>query len=165
MEGRLTTGVFHDRDALGRAVAQLFQKSVPADSIRVFMLDESGQRTRELEVADEAGAIHGAKVGAAVGAGIGVLMLVLLAVSILVGATIDAGLTDVIGNSWIILAGALSGVPLGAMFGMGNWRGHTTIPSGELERGAAEVEVQGAGVGEVAAEALRSAGAASVTRS
>lgn len=162
--GRLTKGVFHDREALGRGVRQLFQESVPADSIRVFMLDEGGRRIREIEVADEAGAIHGAKVGAAVGAGIGVLMLVLLAISIVVGASVDAGVGDVIANSWIIPAGALTGVPLGALFGMGNWQEHKRIPSEEFERGAAEVEVAGAGFGDDAAATLLEAGAASVTR-
>lgn len=161
----MTKGVFRDRDALGRGVRQLFDKSVPSDSIRVFMVDEDGRRIRELDVADEAGAIHGAKVGAAVGAGIGVLMLVLLAIGIATGVDLDAGATDVIANSWIILAGAVSGVPLGALFGMGNWRGHKRIPDREFESGAAEVEVEGAGVSGVAADAMRAAGADSVTQS
>lgn len=161
---RLTKAVFHGREALGRGVRRLFEKSVPADTIRVFMLDETGRRTREIDVADEAGAVHGAKIGAAVGAGIGVLMLVLLAVGVLVDATAEIGTRDVIANSWIVLAGAVSGVPLGALLGMGNWQGHKRIPRREFRRGAAEVEVEGAGLGEVAADALRAAGAVSVTR-
>lgn len=157
-------GVFHDRGSVTRAVEALAEKSVPADSVRVFVRDRSGERRREVPVEDESGALRGAIIGAGVGAVLGLAIAVAVGAGML-GATGTGilsleGLTGALGA---ILAAAAAGVPLGGLLGMGYWRGRKRIADVELEEGTAVVVVESDELSPLAQDTLRDAGASDVT--
>ena len=156
-------GVFHDRRALVRAVERLAEKSVPADSIRVFVLDEEGNRDREVQVEDESGALRGAVIGAVSGGGLG--LLIALAVALGLAGPVEVGFLSFRGLSGAlssILAMAAAAVPLGALLGLGHWQGRKKIAKEELRSGAALVVVDSAELSELARGVLDDAGAEEV---
>ena len=156
-------GVFHDRKALVRAVERLAEKSVPADSIRVYVLDQQGNRDREVEVEDESGALRGAIIGAVAGGVLGLLIAVAVALGLAgpveVGFLSFRGLSGAL-SSILALAGAA--VPLGALLGLGHWQGRKKIDEKELQSGAALVVVDSAELSELARQVLDDAGAEEV---
>lgn len=155
--------VFHDRDALTAAVQGLFEKSVPADSIRVFVLDARGGRAREVDVEDEAGALRGALLGAAIGGIVGMLGAFAAAAGALGPVDVrPLGLAGLSGALAAGLAAAAAAVPLGALLGMGHWRGSSRIGALEMSETGAVVVVESAELAAVAASVLRGAGGESV---
>lgn len=156
-------GIFGDRKSVVRAVERLSQKSVPADSIRVFVRDADGERQREIEVEDESGALRGAVIGAVLG---GLLGLV-IAIAVAMGAygPVEIGVLTFRGISGAIsaiLATAAAAVPLGALLGLGYWQGRKRIDADELESGTAVVVVASDELSELARRVLTDAGASSV---
>jgi hypothetical protein len=120
-------GVFGDPDDVDRAVRRLTAKSVPVDSIRVFVVDERGRRRREIAVEDEAGALRGALTGAGLGALVGVLTVILVPV-LTGGASVGGfGVSSLFGALRAVALCAAAGVPLGAIIGMGRWQGRKKI--------------------------------------
>lgn len=156
-------GVFDDRKSVVRAVERLSQKSVPADSIRVFLRDADGERRREIEVEDESGVLRGAVIGAVLG---GVLGLgIAIAVATGVYGPVEVGFLSFRGISGAIsavLATAAAAVPLGALLGLGYWQGRKRIDADELESGSAVVVVASDELSELAHQVLTDAGASSV---
>lgn len=153
------TGVFRDPGDVNRAVRRLTAKSVPADSIRVFIVDEAGQRRREVDVEDEAGALKGALIGAAAGAGIG-LVIVLLVPMLMGGVNIgwlDA--SSLLGALRAIAILAVAGVPLGAILGMGHWQGRKRIAETGLSPHRIHVAVESDEFATLAREILEDSGA------
>ena len=152
-------GVFRDPDHASRAVRRLTAKSVPVDSIRVFMVDEQGRRQRELAVEDEAGALKGALIGAGVGAVLGLLAVIL--VPILTGvATVGAlSISTFLGALRAIALCAAAGVPLGAIIGMGHWQGRKKIEESGLTPHRIYVAVESDELAAIARAVLEDAGA------
>lgn len=158
-------GVFRDPHDVNRAVRQLTAKSVPADSIRVFLVDEAGERRREVEVESEAGALKGALIGAAAGAGLGVVIVIL--VPILMGG-VSLGALDVsslLGALQAIAILAAGGVPLGAILGMGHWQGRKRIERTGLSPHRIHVAVESNELASLARGILEQSGAERVEAS
>lgn len=156
-------GVFDDRKAVVRAVERLSQKSVPADSIRVFVRDAGGERRREIEVEDESGALRGAVIGAILGGLLG--LGIAIAVATGVYGPVEVGFLSFRGLSGAIsaiLATAGAAVPLGALLGLGYWQGRKRIDADELESGSAVVVVSSDELAELARRVLTDAGASKV---
>ena len=156
-------GVFTDRSSVVRAVERLSEKSVPADSIRVFVRDEDGGRQREIEVEDESGALRGALYGAGVG-GMGGLAVAIAVASGAYGPVEVGFLTfrGISGAISAVLAMAAAAVPLGALLGLGYWQGRKKIDKEELRSGSALVIVESDDLSELAERTLREAGAREV---
>lgn len=158
-------GVFHGKKRLTRAVERLAENSVPADVIAVHVLDPSGNPAREVPVEDESGALKGAILGAVAGAGVGLLILVLVLSGALGRVGVD--LLDprsIFGALRTVVAAAAAGVPLGALLGLGRWRGRKKISDEDLERGSgATVTVKSDSLAETARRVLRESGAEGVT--
>ena len=157
-------GTFRERKTVVRAVERLSEKSVPADSIRVFVLDESGEKRREIEVEDESGATRGALLGLAVGGAVGLV----LAIAVATGAygPVEVGFISfrgLAGALTAMLGTAAAAVPLGALLGMGYWQGRKKIDRSELRSGSAQVVVASDELSRLAEEVLRDAGATDVT--
>jgi hypothetical protein len=151
--------VFHDRDTLNDGVEALFEKSVPADSIRVFLRTGAGERGRELDVGDEPGTLHGALTGAGVGAVVGLVVAIAVGSGLLGPSDVSPfGLTGIVGAFKAMLAGAVAGVPLGALLGMGHWRGHKRVDAGDMSDGGALVVVDSDELASLSERALRDAG-------
>ncbi len=156
----LVEGVFHDRDALTESVRGLLEKSVPADSIRVFVRDARGERSREVDVDDEAGTLRGALFGAAAGGGVALVLALAAAAGFLGPTRVEPlGLVGLSGAFAAALAGAAAGVPLGALLGMGRWRGASRIGAVEIRDTGAVVVVESSELAELAASVLRGTGA------
>lgn len=157
-------GVFHDLPSVTRAVEALAEKSVPADSVRVFVRDRSGERRREVPVEDESGALRGAIIGAGVGAVVGLAIAFAVGTGTLgpAGAGI-LSLEGLTGALRAMVAAAAAGVPLGGLLGMGYWRGRKRITDVELQEGTAVVVVESDELSQLAQDTLRSAGATNVT--
>lgn len=157
-------GVFHDRETLTRAVERLSEKSVPADSIRVFVRDESGERRREIAVEDESGVLRGALIGAGVGALVGLLIAIGVATGMFgpVGTEIFS-VDGVLGALRAMLAAAAAGVPLGGVLGLGYWQGRKKIARTDFEEGTAVVVVESDQLSELAKRTLEEVGASDVS--
>lgn len=152
------SAVFRDRDAVVRAVERLAEKSVPADSVRVFVDDGRGGR-REIPVEDESGALRGALIGAAVGAAIGVAIVVAVALGLYGPAEVGVlSFRGVAGALRAILGGAAAAVPLGALLGLGYWRGRKKISEDDFRSGTATVVVESDELSELARRVLQEAG-------
>lgn len=153
---------FTDRTTLVRAVERLAEKSVPADSISVFVHDGSGGR-REVAVEDEPGALRGALIGAVVGAVTGLAISIAVAAGML--GSVDVGIISARGLTGALramAAGAAAAVPLGALLGMGHWRGRKKIEAEELRSGKAVVIVESDELSELAREVLKGVGGSDV---
>jgi len=157
-------GIFQDRDSVVSAVERLAQKSVPADSVRVYVEDESSSTPREIPVDDESGALRGALIGAAFGAGVGLLVVIAVAT----GAWGPTGVgflsfRGVAGAFTAILGAAASAVPLGALLGLGYWQGRKKISKDDFRSGSATVVVESDELSELARTVLAEAGATDVS--
>lgn len=152
-------GEFRDRASLNRAVRELTGRSVPVDSIHIFVRSPDGRR-REIQVEEEAGVLRGALLGASVGALIGVVIVAL----VLAGAFGDPGVgpfgvRGIFGAVRTVLLTAAAAVPLGALLGMGRWRSHGKISDREFEQGGVEVVVTSGELEPRARDILERAGA------
>lgn len=159
-------GVFRDRDALIRAVEGLAEKSVPADSVHVYVHDASGEPAREIPVEDESGALRGALIGAALGGGVGLLTVIAVATG--VWGTPQIGILSfrgIAGALRAILGGAAAAVPLGALLGLGYWQGRKKISRSDFDTGTASVVVESDELSKLAERVLRDAGASDVATS
>lgn len=157
------TGVFRRRSRVVRAVERLSRKSVPFDSIRVFVHAKNGDR-REIPVEDESGTLRGAIWGAVAGGllGLGVAVAAMLG---LFGPSGVAAVSfrGVAGALRAVIGGAAAAVPLGALLGMGFWQGRRRISSADFESGTATVVVESNELAELARLTLHEAGALSVS--
>jgi hypothetical protein len=152
-------GVFRDRDLVERAVRRLAENSVPANQIRVHVVDAARDVVREVPVEDEAGTLRGAGVGALVGAVVGVA-LVGLAFSGILGTRVDLfELATWRGAVRAVLLAAAAGVPLGALLSIGHWRGGDRIDIEDLDKGFVVVQVTSAARVDIARRVLEEAGA------
>lgn len=160
--GGTVSAVFHDRDAVTRAVERLTEKSVPADSIRVFVEDGRGGR-REIPVEDESGVLRGALMGAVVGAAVGLGIVVAVALGYYGPAEVDVlSFRGVTGAMRAILGAAAAAVPLGALLGLGHWRGRKKISRDDFEEGEATVVVESDELATLAREVLEDMGGSNV---
>jgi hypothetical protein len=154
------TGVFRDRDGVSRAVRRLTAKSVPVDSIRVFVAGRGGRRRREIPVDDEAGALRGALVGAGVGAVAGAVLVLVAAIGLIGSEWADLfGISGIAGAVRAIAVCALAGVPLGKILGMGRWDATKSISESDVESGEVHVVVESGKLSAVARRVLDDAGA------
>lgn len=150
--------IFRDRDSVIRAVERLAEKSVPADSVRVFVDDQAGGR-REVPVEDESGALRGALIGAAVGALIGVGIVIAVALGLYGPAEVGVlSFRGVAGALRAILGGAAAAVPLGALLGLGYWQGRKKISKDDFRTGTATVVVESDELSELARGVLQETG-------
>ena len=152
------TGVFRDPGRVSRAVRRLTAKSVPVDSIRVFLVDEQGRRTREIEVEDEAGALRGGLIGAGLGAILGLLIVIL--VPVLGSASVGPiRVSAFLGALQAIALSAVAGIPLGVIIGMGRWRGRKKIEETGTTPHRIHVTIESEELASVARAVLEDAGA------
>jgi hypothetical protein len=153
-------GVFHDRDRVKQAVRQLTENSIPADSIRVFILDATGRRRREVAVEQEAGALEGAVIGAVIGSVVAVIAVVLVSAGVFGPPSASPlGIASVMGALSAIALGIAVGVPLGSLFGMGHWQGWRKISEKDVTSGHVEVVVESEELAALARRVLDDAGA------
>lgn len=157
------TGVFRKRSTVVRAVERLSRKSVPSDSIRVFVHGPEGER-REIPVEDESGTLRGAIWGAICGGLLGLAIALAAAVGLLGPTTVDAfGFRGLAGVFRAALGGAAAAVPLGALLGLGFWDGRKRISQEDFQKGTATVVVESDELAELARLTLHEAGALNVT--
>jgi hypothetical protein len=157
-------GIFRDREAVEDAVYALGQQSVPSDSIHVYVADTDGRRTRELNVEREAGTLRGALYGALGGAVVGLAIVLAIPTGAFGPVSIEFLTADtLLGAIRVIVTLAVAGVPLGAILGMGHWRGGERISAEELGDGALVVTVRSDELADTARQVLRDAGAERVT--
>lgn len=159
-DAHAVAGVFRDRSSATDAVHRLAEKSVPADLVDVYVLDQSGSPTRAVEVEDEPGVLRGALMGLIGGAVLGVAIVVLVATGVLVDEPVDFFTYGTFGQAVRIVAlTALAGVPLGGVLGLGHWRGRKKISSQEAATGSIMVVVTTDELTELARQELERAGA------
>lgn len=157
-------GVFRDRAAVARAVRRLAQKSVPSDAIEVAVLDARGEPVRRVPVEDESGALRGAVIGGLAGAALGVVLVTLALSGAFGPVPVDPlGWRSLSGALRAILMASVAAVPLGALLGMGHWRGRKKIELEEIETGSVAVVVESNELAPVARQVLRESGADQVT--
>lgn len=157
-------GVFRDPEDVNRAVRGLTAKSVPVDSIRVFVVDEQGRRRREIAVEDEAGALRGALIGAGLGAIAGVLIVILVPLFSGAASLGALGASTFLGALRAIALCAAAGLPLGAIIGMGRWQGRKKIEETGLIPHRIHVAVESEELASLARAVLEDAGAERVDR-
>lgn len=152
------SAVFRDPDAVIRAVDRLAEKSVPADSVRVFVDDGRGGR-REIPVEDESGALRGALIGAAVGATVGLGIAIAGALGLYGPTEVEVlSFRGVAGALRAILGGAAAAVPLGALLGLGYWQGRKKISKDDFRSGTATVVVESDELSELSRQVLQETG-------
>ena len=157
-------GVYSSREGVTRAVERLAQQSVPSDAIDVVVLDARGTETRRVPVEDESGTLRGALIGAACGVALGVVIVVLTLAGVFgpVGAE-PLGASTLAGALRAIVMAAVACVPLGAILGMGHWRGRKKIRLSEVEEGSVAVVVESDELAGVARRVLEETGARNVS--
>lgn len=144
---------FDDIEQARRAVRGLLEKSIPANSIGVLLLSRDGTILRRVPVEDEAGALRGALIGGVVGAGIGVLVITVAGILAIRGGT-PSGLFS-FGGAFAAIAGTAGGcVPLGALWGMGSWRGPPELRNMGDTTNRVVVRVESAGLAGLARQVL-----------
>src|SRR5690606_29908945 len=118
---KVTTGVFHEADKVTAAVRSLLGRSVPADQISVVVLDPGGAH-HDVPVDGEAGTLKGAAIGGSVGGALGALGVALATTGAVAAPGVGllaAG--PVLAALRCAMVGAVAGVPLGGVIGMGRW--------------------------------------------
>jgi len=155
---RTIRGTFQNRKTMSRAVRGLSEKSVPADMIDVQVIDGDGNPTRQVEVEDEAGTLRGAIIGGICGAVLGLAVAIFVLAGGL-GPTEASGSRAVGGAIGVALSLAVAGVPLGAIIGLGYWRGKTKVSQREMREGSVVVSVESDALAETARVVLQDAGA------
>lgn len=156
---KTVSGIYHDASRVTDAVRALLGASVPAETIGVEIRDEAGRR-RRVTVGDEAGVVEGAIHGAWIGAGLGGLVMFIAAFAM--GAGTEGGLLPV-GPFAAAISGALgggaAGVMLGAIVGMGRWKGMPDLDPAVLANGSVVVSVRSDALADKAQRILSEAGA------
>ena len=159
---KIVSGIYHDAPRVTAAVRALLSESVPAASIAVTILDGSGRR-RAVKVGDEAGVIEGAVQGAWIGAAVG--GVVMLIAAFWIGGGAGEGLLPV-GPFAAALSGALgggaAGIMLGAIVGMGRWKGMPELDPDVWANGHAVVSVRSDALADQARRILSDTGAEDV---
>jgi hypothetical protein len=158
------TGVFRDPEDVKRAVRRLTAQSVPPDTIRVFLVDEQGRRSREIEVEDEAGALRGGLVGAGLGAILGLLIAILVPVFGGGAGVGGLGMSTLLGTLRVMALCAVAAIPLGVIIGMGRWPGRRRIEETGLRPHRIHITVESEALAPRAREVLEAAGAERVDR-
>jgi hypothetical protein len=159
---KVVSGIYHDADRVTAAVRALLNESVPADSIGVTIRDAAGRR-RTVKIGDEPGVLEGAKMGAWIGAGLG--SVIMFGAAIWTATATGEGLLPVGPFSAAIsgaLGGAGAGVMLGAIIGMGRWKGMPDLGPKMLETGSATVSVRSDALANKARQVLTENGAENV---
>jgi hypothetical protein len=113
-DSRLVVGLFHERDELEAAIADLRSAGFGNEQIGVIARDEGNWSTNDAELESEASdTFSGAAAGAATGAGIGGLWALGIAAGVLpaIGPVVAGG---ILGS---ILASATAGAAVGAVAG------------------------------------------------
>lgn len=156
-------GTFTDRKSATKAVHRLAEESVPADVIRVFVLDAGGDVIREVPVDDESGVLKGALIGAGIGA-VGAFLLGALALAglALAGIANPVGIETIPSALGVIMTGAIVGLPIGGILGMGRWSGARRISAAEASAGEIRVVVTSQELAGKARRTLEASGATSV---
>lgn len=158
------SGLFHRRESVERAVERLAEKSVPADDVSVYVVDEGGNPGRRITIHEQPGTFRGALIGAAAGAVLGALIVVLTVLDVFGPARVDPfGVLSVLGAFRTIAASAAAGIPIGAVIGMGRWQGRKSLSVRDLRGAGVLVVVESRAMAEVAREALRESGAERVS--
>lgn len=156
---KTVSGIYHDAPRVTAAVRALLSESVPADSIGISIRDGAGRR-RSVKVGDEAGVIEGAIQGAWIGAAAGGVIMMIAAFWI--GGGAGEGLLPV-GPFAAALAGALgggaAGIMLGAIVGMGRWKGMPDLDPEVWANGYAVVSVRSDALAEKVRRILSDTGA------
>lgn len=159
---KIVSGIYHDASRVTGAVRALLGESVPAESIGVEIHDEAGRR-RRVKVGDEAGVVEGAVQGAWIGAVLGGIIMFVAA--FWMGAGTDGGLLPV-GPFAAAISGALgggaAGVMLGAIVGMGRWKGMPDLDPEVLASGSVIVSVRSDALADKARRILTEGGAEGV---
>jgi hypothetical protein len=115
-------GRFRDSEHAAKAVERLADHSIPADEVRVFVVDDDGKPKRRIAVREGFGSKRGAIIGGLVGAGLGAVLALLVQADLLSSASIG-GLNEAapfFSVLWVAVAGGAVGVPIGAVVGMGH---------------------------------------------
>ncbi|MDZ7779447.1 MAG: hypothetical protein U5R14_05825 [Gemmatimonadota bacterium] len=155
---RVSTGIYHDARSVTRAVRALLSASVPADSIRVVIREPSGAE-RDVPVRDEAGVLRGALTGGVIGAALGAVGMAVLTVSVSLSSGDGPLGADPLGSAIRgALTAAAAGVTLGALIGIGRWKGMPKLDRGALERGSAVVSVHSDALADTAVRVLSETG-------
>jgi hypothetical protein len=159
---KIVSGIYHDASRVTDAVRALLGESVPAESIGVEIRDETGRR-RRVKVGDEAGVVEGAVQGAWIGAALGGLIMFIAAFAM--GAGTEGGLLPV-GPFAAAVSGALgggaAGVMLGAIVGMGRWKGMPDLDPEVLANGSVVVSVRSDALADKVRRILAESGAEDV---
>jgi hypothetical protein len=159
---KTVSGIYHDASRVTDAVRALLGESVPAESIGVEIHDEAGRRLR-VKVSDEAGVVEGAVQGASIGAALGGLIMFIAAFAM--GAGTEGGFLPV-GPFAAAISGALgggaAGVMLGAIVGMGRWKGMPDLDPEVLANGSVVVSVRSDALADKARRILAESGAEDV---
>lgn len=159
---RVVTGIYHDARGVTRGVRALLSESVPADSIRVVIRDPSGAE-RDVPVRDEAGVLRGALIGGAIGAALGAIGMAILTVSVSLSSGDGLLGANPVGSAIRgALTAAAAGVTLGALIGIGRWKGMPELEPGALEQGAAVISVRSDALADTAVRVLTETGAEDV---
>jgi hypothetical protein len=145
-------------------VRSLLTKSVPADSIRVFVEDDAGRGRQEVAVEAEAGALEGALIAAGVGAVVGLLIVIFLMARYGSTGSDLLGVSSILGSLRAIATCAVVGVPIGAVLGMGRWKGKRRIAEASVSPARIEVVVESEELAPLAESVFEAAGAEGVER-
>lgn len=157
---RVARGIYHDRDQVRAAVRALLDASVPAHLIRLD-LRHPGRGDRTVPIADEAGVVDGAVRGATWGAVLGALLLFVVTATVALGAGDGPWAANPFsaaarGALW----GGAAGVTLGAIIGIGRWRGLRDLDAAWLDGGHARISVESDDLADTVLRVLRESGAA-----
>jgi hypothetical protein len=160
--GAAIEGVFQNAEDASNAVNDLLAQSVPADEIEVYLIS-AGAPPRKLRIREDSGTRRGALTGAIVGALIGFLIGVLASLGALGEAwtaiLMSGTPLDVLS---LMIVSAVVGVPIGAVIGMGYWRGRRSLQPIDGHGERVMVAVETAELADVARGVLREAGAIEV---
>lgn len=150
-------GWFQQAEKVAKAVDRLVREKIPEDQIRVTVEDRDGRVLERIPVKQKMGALRGAAWGAGGGAVLGILLILFLSL----GAFEWAGFAPmagavVVGFLRAAVAGAVAGLVVGGIWGMGHWQGQQELSAEALSQDYAVVTVRGEGLLERAERVLRS---------
>jgi hypothetical protein len=156
----LVRGFSTDAESVKRAVEGLAQASVPADTVKVFVVDQDGRRTRRVPVRDEPGALRGAIWGAILGGMVGLIVIVLAHLDVFGQVLLDPlGATSLLGAVRTIGAAAAMAAPFGALLGMGHWHGKAKLRNVDFNRNSVLVVVESDDLQDTARSVMEATGA------
>lgn len=156
-------GVFHDTSGLNRAINELGRRSIPSDTVHVYLVDEDNRPAREIPVERDRGALRGAIRGAVAGALFGVFVAAFAPGRFEI-RPIPFGYDSWLAGGLIVVLGALTGLAFGIALGMGHWLLRTREREETMARGAGWVEVEGAELAAASRRALQAAGADRISK-